>query len=180
MAAKKTKILIGFLFLVLSGAPSLFGEDLKALTVEGLSMMPTLMPGDVVVFETEGEGAVARDKLATVRFQHQATPMVIRIVAIPGDRVEIKKDLLLVNGEGVRSVNLQEWNRVLTELSHSGGLVPEKHYLILGDNPQNSRVHRMPAFIGRDRILGPVVWVFSSRPELQDQMVPGELSFGGR
>ena len=43
--------------------PSLYGEELKAFTMDSFSMMPTIMPGDLIVIDTAEKAVIDRDHL---------------------------------------------------------------------------------------------------------------------
>lgn len=104
--------------------------------------------------------------------------MVKRIVAGPGDRVALQRNRLTINGEtalytpvaepaappGHRLVResilgssrLVMWRDDATTLSATFRTtqVPPGHYLVLGDNRDNSRDSRFFGFVARERILG--------------------------
>jgi signal peptidase I len=104
--------------------------------------------------------------------------MVKRIIAGPGDRVSMQRNRITINGEaadyrpvddamapsGHRLVreDVLGRSRVVMwrteEVTFSGTFrtteVPDGHYLVLGDNRDNSRDSRYFGFVARERILG--------------------------
>lgn len=106
--------------------------------------------GDVVVLESPESGIV----------------LLKRVVALPGDVVQVKNGKLLLNGNPV-PVEKKD-GKLVEELGDGHGLrlddgggpdfgpvrVPTGHYLVLGDNRGNSRDGRYFGFVKREAILG--------------------------
>jgi signal peptidase I len=115
--------------------------------------------GDIVVFDSE-----AAD-----------TRLVKRVVGLPGDVVEMRHNRLIVNGGeasysgieyGAHAIFAKESyggrsHRI--ELAVNGGSgastfgpvrIPRGHYLVLGDNRDNSADSRFYGFVPRDEIIG--------------------------
>ena len=100
--------------------------------------------------------------------------LVKRVIGIPGDVIALQENTLIVNGEALdykevsstsRSVDKQEsflekghfirTNKSGSTLSNFGPIeVPAEHYLVLGDNRDNSVDSRVIGFIPRSEILG--------------------------
>lgn len=124
--------------------------------------------GDVVVFYSPADG---------IR-------LVKRVVGLPGDRVELRQNRLLVNGvpaeygplDGAISDQVQTRERAAAEFARetSAGrshavmslpminalrtfperTVPDENYFVLGDNRDNSKDSRYIGVVPRDKILG--------------------------
>lgn len=115
-------------------------------------------PGDIVIFDS---------KVSDKR-------LVKRVVGVPGDRVAMQNNQLIINGEPLQYKKVREENgfEVLTEtLSDSQHtiqirknasrwanfdevLVPEGYLLVLGDNRDNSADSRAIGFVPRHEIVG--------------------------
>lgn len=109
--------------------------------------------GDVVVLESPESGIV----------------LLKRVVALPGDTVQVRDGHLLLNGKPV-PVELKS-GHLVEELGDGHGLrlddgggpdlgpvrVPAGSYLVLGDNRGNSRDGRYFGFVKRESILGRAV-----------------------
>ncbi len=82
-----------------------------------------------------------------------------RIIGIPGDRIEVKSGKVYVNDRVLSEKYIEEapsytWSS--TSLTPDG-IVPEGHYLVLGDNRNNSYDGHYWGFIPKDRIVGKAV-----------------------
>ena len=105
--------------------------------------------GEIVVFDSPESG---------VR-------LIKRVVAVAGDRVEVKDGKLWVNGERLessRAADLEVFGTRQAQLNMNGGggpdmeptVVPEGRVMVMGDNRGNSRDSRAFGFIGKDEIYG--------------------------
>jgi len=115
--------------------------------------------GDIVVFDSK-----AAD-----------TRIVKRVIGLPGDIVEMRHNRLTINGIEARYSNIEYTADAIFALESYGGMVhrielaptgvsrfssfgpvrvPEDHYLVLGDNRDNSADSRVHGFIPRAEIIG--------------------------
>lgn len=115
--------------------------------------------GDIVVFDSKAAN----------------TRLVKRMIGLPGDTVELRDNRLTINGIEARYTNVENVADSIFAIesygamSHRielagtrGGLlstfgpvtVPKDHYLVLGDNRDNSADSRVYGFIPRDEIVG--------------------------
>jgi signal peptidase I len=111
--------------------------------------------GDVVIFDSK-----AAD-----------TRLVKRVIGVPGDVVEIRDNKLIINGVVAKYSEVEDHGSfiVVTEtygpMKHRVRLqradsaygpvtVPENHFLMLGDNRDNSRDSRYIGFVPRNEIVG--------------------------
>jgi signal peptidase I len=162
------------------------------------SMKPTIQEGDRVVvnklaydlkipFTTINVvkwGDPQRGDIVVLFSPRDGTRLVKRVVAIPGDRLEMRENQLYVNGVEARQSPITVTNdddhgpaHVLTEdltgrqhrimVSPEIGAqrtfgpvhVPPGHYYVLGDNRDNSNDSRYIGLIERRRIVGEAVAV---------------------
>ncbi|VUD40490.1 Signal peptidase I [Thalassocella blandensis] len=114
--------------------------------------------GDIVIFESQ-----AADKR-----------LVKRVVGLPGEKVELRANKLIINGQPVayrREAMYTDFTlkqEALPGQSHlirieaqasplsnmSAVTVPPGHYLVMGDNRDNSADSRVIGFVPRDEIIG--------------------------
>ena len=115
-------------------------------------------PGDIVVFDSE----ISKKRL------------VKRVIGVPGDRLEMRDNLLYLNGERLKyeivTTSAGETDAMeklhgkthQVRFKHDHSLlanfpeveVPPEHYLVLGDNRDNSADSRVIGFVPRNSIVG--------------------------
>ena len=114
--------------------------------------------GDIIVFESE-----IMDKR-----------LVKRVIGVPGDTVALKDNKLIINGipsdydivnethfyfeQKEKTIDSEQIIRVAKDFSYLSNfnavVVPENHYLVLGDNRNNSADSRVIGFVPREEIVG--------------------------
>jgi len=115
--------------------------------------------GDIVVFDSH----VSQERL------------VKRIIGLPGDQIEMRDNILIINGDPLSYETLddnlftQDIKEDLMGLAHEIRVstafksrlstfdtidVPDNHYLVLGDNRDNSADSRVIGFVPRSEIVG--------------------------
>src|SRR5690606_7478185 len=164
--------------------------------VPSASMRPTIVEGDVVLvnrlawdlklpltdIRLAHLGDPRRGDIATFTSPRDGTRLIKRIVAIPGDRVEVRDDVLYLDGvastyDGARlepePLGNGRSTTALHATEHSGGdmrsvqflpratprdfgplTVPPGHYFMLGDNRDNSEDSRWIGVVPRERLIG--------------------------
>lgn len=161
------------------------------------SMRPTILEGDVVFVNRLAYdfklpltdrivghlGEPARGDIVTFSSPRDGTRLIKRLVAVPGDVVELRDGVLWLNGtaavygapEAVSEVVDGGWvlpalradetvlghQRRVQALPRVGGArsfgpvtVPADHYFMLGDNRDNSLDSRWFGFVPRERLVG--------------------------
>lgn len=173
------------LFLVLMGVFRSAVADYNSVPTG--SMLPTIVPGDQITIDklaydvkvpfinhslmrldepTRGDIVVFESASAGMR-------MVKRVVGVPGDRVAMINNRLIINGKALDYQMIKGQQDALIEQlpqrkhkirivnnvdsvydSFNEVVVPIDQYLVLGDNRQNSADSRVHGFIPRDEIIG--------------------------
>ena len=149
------------------------------------SMEPTLMPGDRVVVNMTAYGISPpfsrwdmisgdrpkRGEIVVFPSPESNVRLIKRVVAVGGDRVEVKNGRLFLNGESMAApVSLREelldGRRFFLDFRHGGGPdleavdIPEGQLLLMGDARGNSRDGRMYGLVSEKNIYGRATGVF--------------------
>jgi signal peptidase I len=111
----------------------------RRVTVAGDSMRPTLHPGDRVLVHRTRVDRLARNDLVVFAAPYTAerTWMIKRVLAIPGDPLPRRE--------------------IPTFWSDPNPSVPANHYVVLGDNPDDSYDSRTFGFLHASGLLGVVI-----------------------
>jgi len=171
------------------------------------SMRPTLLEGDVVfvnrlAFDLKLPltnmvvahlGEPRRGDVVTFSSPRDGVRLIKRLVALPGDTVEMRDKVLLVNGEAasyrpigvvvehpapdatVQALRLYETSGARTHVvqwlhlpdgamddSFGPVVVPADHYLMLGDNRDDSADSRYFGLVPRELLIGRAVAILGS------------------
>ncbi len=148
------------------------------------SMKPTIIGGDRILVDKMAYDIrvpfthISLKKLADpqrsdiVIFDSKAADsrLVKRVVGLPGDVVSMKDNILFINNEKLDYQVLANGDQIESLLGHNhvirtqkqGGrlssflatIVPIDHYLVLGDNRDNSADSRVVGFVPRNEIIG--------------------------
>ena len=128
--------------------------------VVGNSMKSTLIDGDVLVLSKANYRFFDIKRGDIISLDYEDTKYLIkRVIGLPGDRVEIKNNVLYINNEIYEEDYLDEGltypNFSLTDLGYD--VIPEDYYLVLGDNRENSLDSREIGLISKDNVNGKIV-----------------------
>jgi signal peptidase I len=161
------------------------------------SMRPTLLEGDVVLVNRLAYdfklpltdtallhlGEPQRGDVITFSSPKDGVRLIKRVVALPGDTVEMRKEILLINGRALAYVDAERFQEPvgsgavttairaterLPEREHAVQFlpeapalrsfgpvtVPEGHYFFLGDNRDNSADSRFIGMVPRHLLIG--------------------------
>lgn len=133
----------------------------RAFTVDGPSMLPTLHDGERLMVDKLSYRFRDPQRGEIVVFRYPANPrehFIKRIIALPGDVVEIRAGRVFING-----TPLEEPYVATPTWGHFGPVrVPEGRYFVLGDNRTNSEDSRYPqvGFVPRSYLEGRALWRF--------------------
>ena len=156
----------------------------QTFRVDGTSMWPTLSEQDWVVVNTLAYETVDLERLSTflpfidpgedgkayvfgppqrgdiIVFQDPTDPstdLIKRIIALPGEKVEIIDGHVYINDRLLEEPYIQgEWHG-----NRPAAIVPEGHYFVLGDNRDNSKDSRSPqiGYVPEDLIIGKAMFI---------------------
>jgi signal peptidase I len=159
----------------------------QAFTIPSGSMMDTLLIGDYILvnkFLFGPELPVTDYRLPSLRFPHRGDIIVFkypqdekrdfikRIVATPGETVQVRGQQVLINGQPLDEPYVR---RNPGALGHTGSpsycgyayaceplVVPADSYFVMGDNRDNSQDSRYWGFVKRDKIKGKAFLIYWS------------------
>ncbi|QTM98027.1 signal peptidase I [Sediminibacillus dalangtanensis] len=133
--------------------------------VEGESMMPTLHDGDRIILSKIGK----IERFDEIAFQAPDSDdaYVKRVIGLPGDKIEVKEDILYINDKQVEEPYLEEYKKSLSQSQYltnnftlkevaGKSIVPEGCLFVLGDNRLVSKDSRYFGFIEDDSVIGDV------------------------
>jgi len=124
-------------------------------------MRPTLVNGERLVVNKFLYRFRAPERGEIIVFRYPRDPsrdFIKRVIAVPGDTVEIKEGRVFVNGQLLNENYILEKTRGSYPLS----TVPEGHVFVMGDNRNNSEDSRFRdvGFVSKDMIKGKAIVVF--------------------
>jgi signal peptidase I len=128
------------------------------LPLIGTELMETgqLHRGDVVVFVSPIE---------------RSTDLIKRVIAIPGDTVEVKDKKVLVNGEAVPDSHAHFSDNSISPNTHRDNMpplqVPEGKFFVMGDNRDRSYDSRFWGLANISDIKGKATFIYWSRDTSQ-------------
>ncbi|MBP3230859.1 signal peptidase I [Anaerovibrio sp.] len=129
--------------------------------VDGPSMMPTLEHQQRLVVNKFIYQVRPPERGEILIFQYprdKSRDFIKRVIAIPGDTIEIKDHNVYVNGE------LQNEDYILSKCrgDYPKTTIPEKHVFVMGDNRNNSEDSRYPdvGFVPYELLKGKAMLVF--------------------
>jgi len=133
----------------------------QPVKVEGTSMMPALADQERIFINKFAYrlGEIERGDVVVFRYPGDTSKNYIkRIIGIPGDRVEILRGTVFVNGRRLEESYVPVQYR--DERTMSGIVVPAGEYFVLGDHRNLSSDSRDFGPIDRDAIFGKAVFAY--------------------
>jgi signal peptidase I len=149
---------------------------IQAFWIPSGAMLPTIAIGDHVFARKfainlkHGDVVVFRSPI------DRNTDLIKRVVALPGDEVEIRHKQLLLNGQPIAEPHAYfEDPQTLTSVRDElpAKTVPEGKFFVLGDNRDRSYDSRFYGFADLDDVIGVATWIYWSwdsdneRPRLE-------------
>ena len=92
--------------------------------------------GDIIVFKNPDKS--------------NNTPLIKRVIGLPGEEVEVKSGLVYINGSPLNESYIIE----LPSYNMPNSIIPSAEYFVLGDNRNASRDSHMGWTVSQDDILG--------------------------
>lgn len=132
---------------------------LEKTDMVGISMEPTLNAEDEIIINKFSYRFTDPKRFDVIVFKQSGKEHsyydIKRIIALPGETIQIKDGLIYINGEIVKDiVNVEAMNNY--GLADEEITLEENEYFVLGDNRNNSEDSRFASvgMIRRDEIIG--------------------------
>jgi signal peptidase I len=138
---------------------------LRIVPISGVSMVPTLQSGNLVLSERLSYMFRNPEKGDIIILKRNSSYLVKRVIAKPGDKFKISDCSVIFDINGVRFTYSEPY---LDVNCFEGGnsirngriyVVPENKYLVLGDNRLESVDSRAFGFIDAQDIIGRVYFI---------------------
>ncbi len=132
---------------------ALFQATVGSFKVYGSSMLPTIEEGDHIMVSKASYffGEPQRGDIIVLRSpKNPNSDLIKRVIALPGDTVEIKDDTVFVNGTAlVEPYTLEPPHYLMLPED-----IPNGQYFVLGDNRNNSSDSHRGWTVPRENIVG--------------------------
>lgn len=140
---------------------SIKNNVIEAFKFPTASMEPTLQIGDHILVDRSPKARFPK-RGDIIVFEYPKDPeknFLKRVVAIGGDRVEMRDAILYVNGNAVSEPYLKQPDidnlaKLSSWSNYSAVVVPDNAYFVLGDNRDKSQDSRYFGFIQQAKIKG--------------------------
>jgi signal peptidase I len=106
--------------------------------------------GDIVVFMPPEEASVVCTGPRAQAASTSKDAYIKRIVALPGEKVEVRQGKVFINNEPLKEDYLEE----VPDYQYGPRVVADNSYLVLGDNRNNSCDSHYWGFVPRENIIG--------------------------
>jgi signal peptidase I len=133
----------------------------QPVRVEGTSMLPRLVDQDRLFINkfVYHFSAIERGDVVVFRYpRNQQISYIKRVVALPGDRIQIDRGQLFVNDQPVKESYVPEEFRDTKSLEPM--IVPQNEYYVLGDHRSIASDSREFGPVRRDLIYGKATFIY--------------------
>ena len=131
----------------------------RAWVVDGPSMQPNLYYGQRVMMEKVTYHLFhgpRRGDVVVVNLPGSPEPLIKRVVALPGETIEIQSGRVYIDGEPIE----EPWVKYNATHDFAPTTVPPLHVFIIGDNRPNSRDSRTFGPVHMDQIEGRALFIY--------------------
>ena len=149
---------IGITILIAVVIFALLRVTVQGYRVQYSSMLPNIEPGEWVMVTKARYFFVDPERGEVIIFEHEGSeaPYIKRIIALPGETVEIKDDRVFINGIALEEEYVNEAPRYTMPPEE----IPEDEYFVLGDNRNNSNDSHNGWTVPRETIVGKSWFVY--------------------
>jgi signal peptidase I len=150
----------------------------QAFKIPTGSMRSTLLEGDLILVNKLIYGARVPftdirlpalrqprrgDVIVFIYPEDRKKDFIKRLVALPGEKVEIKNGTIYINGTALSNPNFSlrfYYNRGDFAKEGQGIVVPDDSFFVLGDNSASSKDSRYWGFVPKKNILGKAILIY--------------------
>jgi signal peptidase I len=131
----------------------LLQATVQSFIVVGVSMQPSFEDGQRVLVSKATYYFSEPERGDVLIFQppgNKQGDFIKRVIALPGDTIEVKKGSIYINGSRLEENYIKDAPSYTLEKQK----IPEKSYFVLGDNRNNSSDSHNGWFVPRENIIG--------------------------
>jgi signal peptidase I len=131
----------------------------QATSIDGPSMQPNLYGGYRVMTEKITYHYVhgpQRGDVVVIDMPGEEIPLIKRVVALPGETVEVRGGHVLIDGQPLAEPWVTHWGG----RDYPATFVPPLHVLVLGDNRPSSRDSRSFGPVSIDQLVGHALFIY--------------------
>lgn len=142
----------------------IFTYVVKPISIEGISMKPTVFDKDLAIVDAIGlkQNGVERFDVVIVDSDRIADHLIKRVIGLPGETIEYKNDRLYVNGQYTPEPFLNEEFMETSKIEEEKDLftadfkitLAEGEYFVMGDNRLHSEDSRALGSFQIDEFVG--------------------------
>ena len=125
--------------------------------VDGSSMDSTLKDGDILILNKLDTNYKRFDVVVIdVNIDGKQVKLVKRIIGLPGESIEYKKNSLYINKKIIKDVATERTSNFTLNEIYNIEKIPQDHYFVMGDNRNGSRDSRdyTVGLIKKEDIIG--------------------------
>jgi len=125
--------------------------------IDGSSMNPTLQNGQYLLINNISYLMDEPERGDVIVFHHPASELnlIKRVIALPGDHVEVQNNQVMVNGVHLDEPYIQAAPSYINSWD-----VPEDNYFVLGDNRNNSSDSHNWGYLPEENIVGKAMFIY--------------------
>jgi len=141
----------------------------EAFIIPTRGMSPTILPGERILVDRlwYGRAHVHRGDIVIFRSEGPDSPLFVqRVAGLPGDEIEIRNEIVFVNGAQwghPHAVHVGPVPPFGTMVDYGPAKVPAECYFLLGDNRRSSKDSRMIGPIPISDVYGVARFIYWSR-----------------
>ena len=156
---KNVKNILSYVF-VIAAALLIKAYIFSPIRVNGSSMYPTLVDGDIMILNEIGYHLNGVERFDIVVVKRSGEDRLIkRVIGLPGEKVSFKDNKLYINDQEIEENFSHDvtHNFDLSEINVD--VIPEGYYFVVGDNRGNSKDSRIIGLVSKSEIRGKTSFV---------------------